>query len=1151
MSSTDRQNRLLVTEDWKRIYQSFRNAEFKSYDFDNLRRTMINYLRENYPEDFNDYIESSEYLALIDMIAFLGQNLSFRIDLNARENFLELAERRESILRLARLLSYNAKRNLAANGLLKVESIKTTEDVIDANGTNISRQSILWNDNTNPDWYEQFTKILNAALPVTNKFGRPIQSGTVNNIPTQQYKVNGAATDLPIYRFSKVIDGKNVPFEVVSAELVGPEIYEEPPLPGNNLGFFYRDDNRGFGSSNSGFFMHFRQGLLEDGTFTIDTPSTNQAVSIDSPNINNTDVWLYSLNSAGFETDLWNKVDSAKGDNAIYNSLSASQKNIYSVLTRLDDTIDLMFSDGIFGNLPQGTFKTYFRTSINSSLNITPSAMQKIAVDVNYLSAQGIEETLTFELSLKYTVLNSAASETNANIKLNAPAVYYTQDRMVTAEDYNIVPMATSQEIIKTKSVNRVSSGISRYFDLVDATGKYSKTNIYGNDGVLYKEYFNDVQGMSFTTRNDIENLIVNTIEPMLAKKHLRNFYYDKFTRVDFTFNNYKWIQDSSATNESTGRFVDGNLNNLALKTGSFTSTQLKYLTVGSLVKFVAPDGFHFMKTNNNALMTNTAQKHIGETDYIWTKVIGITGDGSEEGNILFSDNIPSLDVANPTIAEIIPALTTAISSDVKSQMIDRMFTYKTFALRYDYFAERWKIITEDNINFINDFGLGRTGDVSNQNLDASWLLLFETNGETYTVTTRSMRYIFESDEEVRFFFDGRDKIYNNKTGKTIIDTIRVLNINTILDTQSTSPFTVDFDWEISESYRDSEGYISSKKVEVSFFDNDDDGVVDDPDIFEQIVLPGINADEKIIMLEKYSPSSEVEDYRYTNGSNVYKVSSLDIVISAYEDGDVFYNTNTTAFYKIVNGVLEPTNDYKSFVGRADIKFQYIHNADENYRIDPSSTNIIDTYLLLKSYDIEYRNWLKGNTNSEPLPLSSDQMFLNFGQEINAKKSISDEVIYHPVKYKALFGSKAKTEMQAKFKIVKNEDIVITDNQLKADVITYVNQFFALENWDFGDTFYFQEMAAYVIQKMAPNLKTLVLVPTSVDQVFGSLFEIKSEDDEIFVSAATVDDVEVISAITASRLKASGNVVTSDTSSTVGIQSSAANFDSVSANGSY
>ena len=128
MSTTDRQNRLLLAEDWKTIYQSFRYADFQSYDFDNLRRTMITYIRENYPEDFNDYIESSEYLALIDLIAFLGQNLAFRTDLNARENYIETAERRESILRLARLISYNANRNIAGNGLLKIEIDKVIPD---------------------------------------------------------------------------------------------------------------------------------------------------------------------------------------------------------------------------------------------------------------------------------------------------------------------------------------------------------------------------------------------------------------------------------------------------------------------------------------------------------------------------------------------------------------------------------------------------------------------------------------------------------------------------------------------------------------------------------------------------------------------------------------------------------------------------------------------------------------------------------------------------------------------------------------------------------------------------------------------------------------------------------------------------------------
>ena len=126
-------NRLLVTEDWTKIYQSFRNADFKSYDFETLRRTMISYLRENYPEEFNDYIDSSEFIALIDLIAFLGQNLSFRIDLNARENFLETAQRRDSILRLAQLISYNPKRNIPASGSLKITAISTTDNVFERN----------------------------------------------------------------------------------------------------------------------------------------------------------------------------------------------------------------------------------------------------------------------------------------------------------------------------------------------------------------------------------------------------------------------------------------------------------------------------------------------------------------------------------------------------------------------------------------------------------------------------------------------------------------------------------------------------------------------------------------------------------------------------------------------------------------------------------------------------------------------------------------------------------------------------------------------------------------------------------------------------------------------------------------------------------
>ena len=138
MAITTRQTSLLVAEDWTKVYQTFRNADFKSYDYETLRKSMVDYLRLYYPEDFNDFIESSEFIALIDLVAFLGQSLAFRADLNTRENFIDTAQRRDSILKLARLISYTPKRNIPASGLLKVESVSTTETISDSNGVDLS-----------------------------------------------------------------------------------------------------------------------------------------------------------------------------------------------------------------------------------------------------------------------------------------------------------------------------------------------------------------------------------------------------------------------------------------------------------------------------------------------------------------------------------------------------------------------------------------------------------------------------------------------------------------------------------------------------------------------------------------------------------------------------------------------------------------------------------------------------------------------------------------------------------------------------------------------------------------------------------------------------------------------------------------------------
>ena len=111
---------------------------------------------------------------------------------------------------------------------------------------------------------------------------------------------------------------------------------------------------------------------------------------------------------------------------------------------------------------------------------------------------------------------------------------------------------------------------------------------------------------------------------------------------------------------------------------------------------------------------------------------------------------------------------------------------------------------------------------------------------------------------------------------------------------------------------------------------------------------------------------------------------------------------------------------------------------------------------------------------------------------------------------------------------------------IKTRVISAINEFFSLDNWDFGDTFYFTELAAYIHNELAPDLLTAVIVPNQSGQGFGSLFQINSAADEIFISGATVDDVSIITALGANQLVASGTVVTSTSTATTNTTSGSA-----------
>jgi hypothetical protein len=1132
MAKTTRQTAIFGVEDWKRIYTTYREADFQSYDFETLRKSFIDYIRLYYPENFNDYIESSEFVALLDVMAFMGQALAFRNDLNIRENFIDTAERRDSVVKLANLISYTAKRNQEAQGYLKVFNVSTTENVIDFNGVNLSGVTVNWNDTTNANWQEQFTVIINSALVDSQRFGRPGSSKNILGIETQEYSINLVPGFLPVVPFTATVDGNSMTFEAVSSTTQNADfVYEPAPRPSGIFNVMFRNDRLGFASPNTGFFFYFKQGSLQNLDFNLGERISNRVVNVNIEGINEDDVWLYQLDDVGNIQYEWDKVPNLYS--AAVEQLAPDARKFFSVTSRTNDQINLNFGDGVFTEIPVGTFRSYVRASNGLQYIINPEEMQAIQISIGYISRTGKLETITFTCGLSQPVSNAASRENIADIKQRAPARYYTQNRMVNGEDYNNFPYTLFGTIIKSKAVNRSSIGTSRYLDLVDITGKYSSTNVFGSDGLIYENNASPSFTFTFIDKNDIANAIVNEIEPVLSSRGMLEFYYQNFIRPDLNPPiGIEWVQSTTAANETTGYF-QFIASQAPAPIGPNTSDNKKYMTEGSLIKFVPPVGYYFDQNNRLKLGLPALPN---DKVVLWATISNLVLDGTNFGNGNFADGIGPVTLNNfiPTDAipsQVIPTFITDLPSSVEQSMTEQIELYRNFGLGFNNLTGQWYVITAQNLNPAITFSLANQQNQSGQGLDNSWLVAFETDGVTYTVTYRALQRFWASILQTRFFYDGSQAVYDPRTGTVINDFINCLKTNNLPDTSL--PQNSDIVMDIIGQPIQSDGFVDDFQVQISFKDFDNDGVADDPDYFETIVAPDINPTSKFVFFQQTVDFDNLERFLpLAEGAVISEYATKDqieLIKAEYGDGQYFYAYNELVFYELTvayNGVrtLNQVTGLLARTGRQDLFFQYRHNAPLSRRIDPGSSNIIDLYLVTTAYYNSYQNYVKDSTGTvpEPSPPTIDELTTSYNS-LQQYKMISDNVILNSVVFKPLFGNKATPELRATLKVVRSNNSVVSVSEIKSRMVAAVNEYFTIDKWDFGLTFYFSELAAYLHRELGDIISTVVLVPQDPLKSFGDLYEIRCAADEIFVNAATVNDIEVIDALTASELRTAPN----------------------------
>jgi hypothetical protein len=960
-------------ESWERVYEAFQQINFSAFDYITIKESLVDYLRLYFSEDFNDWIESSELLPIIEAFAYVGELLAYRLDLNAHENLLPVAQRKESILRLAKLLSYSAARNIPARGLVKLETISTTEDVFDSRGTNLSNTVIRWNDQNNNNWKEQFILVLNKAI--NQSFGTVLPSDRiqVQDILFERYELENNTLASNTLRYNITVSNEEYPMELVASELTdfGPQ--EKRPEKNLRLSILYLSDGLGDSSNNTGFFFFTKQGELNRILADFDGVTPNQTYDVLIDDCNETDVWVNNIDpdteeiitdedniQANERIGEWTPVDLASAQNIIFNT--AEDRNKYEVETLDNDNFRLIFGDGNFAEIPSGRFEIWYRTSANLGLTIPTSSIQNIASSFTYQDPNNKEQTFSFTFSLLDPIQNAAPSEDVERIRRVAPAVYYTQDRMVNGRDYNEF-MLQDNSILKLRAINRTFAGDSKYIAWHDPKEYYENVKIFGSDLAIY----------------------INSIDESFS-----------VTSSDLPPQNGNPDDDGIINGSTVGALVDNYIEPL-LSTNDFFTT------------FVI-----------NGINPQNIRRQFSDAEYL----------------------------------------------EIKEQLSDAtLASPSTVYLTYDVNADLWNTTSTEPF----DWWISAEAMV-----DDNWQIRYM--GENIIVHSDETRFWVTNDEE---------RVITTDTLNTNLDEIVILSAN--LDAE-----------------RDILGTNRTFNV-----------------IKQVVISEGLNAGTESINDLEVLPEDENGDVLPDNADLAFLIGSSDFVYFNRDNTQspwIFQPVSDEVRLAYAQDQVDGTNLWKRERGREGLNFLWLHRTPRYHLIDPAPSNIIDIFIITRGYYNSVRQWLAGDLATPPQPPTSFNLRSDYDYLLE-NKMISDTVVLHPGKLKLIFGDLSDPTLQASINVIRSNAQNITANQLKTRIVDLVNEFFDVSLWEFGETFYFTELSAFIHSRLPVEVESIVLVPKFNNHVFGDLYQVLAKEDEIIQANITVDDIDIIESLSPQTIK--------------------------------
>jgi hypothetical protein len=181
-----------------------KDIKYINKDYTDFKATLIEYAKSYFPTSYNDFSSASPGTMFIEMAAYVGDVLSFYVDNQLQETFLEYAKQKENLYSLAYMLGYKPKVTSAAT--VDLDIYQTIPSIgTPTNKTPDYNYALIINENMQVN----STIIKNADFLIPEKINFAVSSST-DNTDVSIYSFDGAGDPLfyLLKKTTKAISGQ-------------------------------------------------------------------------------------------------------------------------------------------------------------------------------------------------------------------------------------------------------------------------------------------------------------------------------------------------------------------------------------------------------------------------------------------------------------------------------------------------------------------------------------------------------------------------------------------------------------------------------------------------------------------------------------------------------------------------------------------------------------------------------------------------------------------------------------------------------------------------------------------------------------------------------------------------------------------------------